>query len=610
MATRYNQPNRTWQIYGNEFSTTSNGNMVFTAKDGSGVMTLVDGAFQVPFGVSAERPVSSSGGMIRYNTTDDIIEYYNAGLGIWLPISQQPPSITTVSPNYAQNTVTDNSFVITGDNFDTNPVVSFISDTGGLTYLAKSQNRVSANTIIAVMNDTTRDLSNNYPYSLKVTNSSGLTATLDDAIFFNEVPSWVTVQSPSIYATVLPTDTLAGQLDLSASDPDNHVPLTFSSSDLSTNTGLSISSSGVIDGSLATLSPASYNFSAQVQDTVGGTLPGNFTFRVGSFIDATGGDVIGTFTDGGSGVTYKYHLFKTTGSSNFVVSSLSNLGSSYNDVEYLIVGAGGGGLGSPDCCVGGGAGGAGGVLSGTFSSLAATTYATSVGAGVLGANGQNTTIFSLIAYGGGRGANYQVGGNGALPGGGGPDGDGTTVGSGGGAAFTGVKPGTSINAGGEGTPGQGNNGGAEIGNPPDANNYYGGGGGGAGANGFDDYPITGTQGDGGIGITTTIITDTIATTHSVGEVDSGNVYFGGGGGSSVRTNSFGTAGLIAGRNGALGGGGNGKDNDNQPPVRFNGIANTGGGGGGGRGGSARTGSGPDSSIGGSGVIILRYRVSL
>ena len=47
-----------------------------------------NGAMVLPYGVSSERPVPSEPGMLRYNTTDTVLEYYNGTS--WLPVSSQP----------------------------------------------------------------------------------------------------------------------------------------------------------------------------------------------------------------------------------------------------------------------------------------------------------------------------------------------------------------------------------------------------------------------------------------------------------------------------------------------------------------------------------------
>ena len=174
------------------------------------------------------------------------------------------------------------------------------------------------------------------------------------------------------------------------------------------------------------------------------------------------------------------------------------------NVEYLVVGGGGGGSG--------------------YSQAASAYYQ--------GNDGSDSVFDTITAGGGGAGGHGNAGtGNPGRP----------TNGSGGGTAG-----GPTVRAGGAGD-GTGNAGGEGVNSP----SYAAGSGGGAGAAGTNAG--TGSaQGssDGGIGVTTTIITAAQATANSVGEVDSGNVYFAGGGASGPYTYHSGT-----GASGGLGGGG-------------------------------------------------------
>jgi len=118
----------------------------------------------------------------------------------------------------------------------------------------------------------------------------------------------------------------------------------------------------------------------------------------------------------------------------------------------------------------------------------------------------------------------------------------------------------------------------------------GGGGGASGANGVGWS--SGSQG--GNGETTTIIDTTTATSDSVGEVNSGSIYFGGGGGGGSR--NYGDV-----SRGGLGGGGDGEQLDGSS-TQQDGAANTGG-------GCGAVGSSTTTTTGGSGCIILRMLTS-
>jgi hypothetical protein len=265
--------------------------------------------------------------------------------------------------------------------------------------------------------------------------------------------------------------------------------------------------------------------------------------------------------------------------------------------RYLVVG--GGGSGGSDM---GGGGGAGGYLAGLFD-LSVGTYTVTVGAGGSGNNagvgarrgwegasssfvGPNT---NLVAFGGGGGAsNHDRADN---PGGG--TNLGLQVGSGGGAsggggAASGGSYGYGGSRWGNGTTGQGNNGGIGVGQ------WYPAGGGGAGGPG-NSNPATG-----GVGIQNDIL--------------GVNYFWAGGGGGSGYSNVGGNGGPGGGGAGAIGttfGGsglnpgsnGNGGATNAQSNVPgSNAGANTGGGGGGGSHYNLTNAGGN----GGSGIVVIRY----
>lgn len=254
------------------------------------------------------------------------------------------------------------------------------------------------------------------------------------------------------------------------------------------------------------------------------------------------------------------------------------------DITWLsVAGGGGGGTGNASSSVGnGGGGGAGGLLTGTLSNQAKGTVITvTVGAGGAGGvqsssvptNGSNSTVTGTTdTVGGGRGGSYNF------------SADAATGGSGGGAGYP--------TSGATGTAGQGNGGGGHAGGS--ASPAYGSGGGG-GAGGAGAGGTSSAGGNGGVGATTTIISSSNATSQSVGEVDSGNVYFAGGGGGGSDASE--TRGL-----GGLGGGGNASNADNTTSEA--GAANTGGGGGGG-GHPSGSGNTYNGGNGGSGCVILK-----
>jgi hypothetical protein len=180
----------------------------------------------------------------------------------------------------------------------------------------------------------------------------------------------------------------------------------------------------------------------------------------------------------------------------------------------------------------------------------------------------NASFISLFAAGGGGGGSYNETPETTPAAGSVIDGN-YSSGGGGGGGNGGISGG---NSGGTGNGVSGNGGGG--------NNYSrGGGGGGAETNGLN--ASSSSAGNGGSGLSNSII-GTVST-------------YGGGGGGGGSFNSS-----VADCGSGVDGGGNGADNYTYPVA---GTANSGGGGGGGASGERRNGA-----AGGSGIVIIRYRV--
>jgi hypothetical protein len=304
-------------------------------------------------------------------------------------------------------------------------------------------------------------------------------------------------------------------------------------------------------------------------------------------ISATGG----TVTEVGG---YRIHTFTSDGTFTVI---------SGGDVDYLVVAGGGGGGGSAGSGASGAGGGAGGMLA-SSTTISASTFAITVGAGgggaggnvdTQGTNGSNSSFSTFIATGGGGGGARSSTTTVA---------NGRTGGSGGGEG----SQGSSVSNYGSGISGQGNRGGLN-GMPSDgntSNENASGGGGGAGAVGGDGLDSalggSGSSGNGGIGLQSSI---SGTSTYYAG---------GGGGGQAGRNSPYNNLGYAANNSvpethgaGGLGGGGGGGHNDvatlggadGTLLAGEDGTPNTGGGGGG-------AGSFGASGAGGSGIVIIRY----
>jgi hypothetical protein len=286
------------------------------------------------------------------------------------------------------------------------------------------------------------------------------------------------------------------------------------------------------------------------------------------YTPATGGTIT---TDG----VYNIHAFTSVGTTTFTVPGV-------RVCDILIVAGGGGGGGSAGGGASGAGGGAGGLILDLDRVITSGSYSIVVGGGgtaggrssdTPGGNGESSSAFSLIANGGGGGG-CRAASNDA-------NANGRNGGSGGGEGSQGVT--TSY---GSGTSGQGNNGGLDGFSGTTSNNNASGGGGGAGGVGGDGLDDN-YSGNGGIGLD-------MSSYFTTAFGDAG--WFAGGGGG-------GTPGSISNQQGTGGQGGGGDGGNNESNDRAGaGVANTGGGGGG-------AGGNEHPNVGGSGIVLIRYRIS-
>ena len=321
------------------------------------------------------------------------------------------------------------------------------------------------------------------------------------------------------------------------------------------------------------------------------------------YIEATGGTITCSGND-------RIHTF--TGPGTFTVTKIATVCAPVNNlVSYMVVAGGAGGGGTGPSHVGGG-GGAGGIREtkspatpytaspldgyptpGNRITVTAQGYAVVVGGGGIkgteptaGGNGNPSSIFGITSSGGGGGGSIGTPGSPAQR-------NGQAGGSGGGGSSQTAGPGGAGNTPSV-TPAQGTAGAQGVDSPPD---LRGGGGGGAtvaGCNGANPGPSPAfVQGTGGAGATSCI---------SGSPVTRGG---GGGSGASYLTPNPG----LPGAGGAGGGGAGGSAPGVASRLGNAGTDNTGGGGGGAAGGAPPLGEGGArcGGLGGSGVVIIRYR---
>lgn len=414
------------------------------------------------------------------------------------------------------------------------PLIDYFSGNGSATVFTLSRPVASASGIIVIVNNVPQN-----PYDAYGVSGNTLTFTSAPSTGTNNI--WVEYTS-LVTTLIAPSPSTVGISQLSATGTANGS--TFLSGN---NTWQTIT--------IPTVTPAS------VSDA-NNTATGYFSVPIGTTAQRPASPADGA-------MRYNTNISVLESYAN---GSWQALTSSSYSATYLIVGGGGSG----GQYVAGG-GGAGGVLTGTVTLDASTTYTVSIGAGAAlnttygaaGTNGSNSSFYAstlspITTLGGGGG-----GSNG---------GQATSGASGGGGADPDTYP-----TAGSGTSGQGYAGGNGCASGNNDNYQSGGGGGGAGQTGFVGVN-NGNGGQGGNGAVSTIT--------------GSSVYYAGGGGGGTGTLSAGTGGA-----GGLGGGGAGAKTASSNAT--SGTVNTGGGGGGSP--TVNPSGGTNyGGAGGSGVIILSY----
>ena len=402
------------------------------------------------------------------------------------------------------------------------------------------------------------------------------------------------IDAAKLTTGTLPMARLSGTLPALNGSALTNLPaeITKSSSNPATNTnpsgGVGTVFLNTTSGEMFVCTTATSN--ANVWTNIG---DGTGTIEPYTMPSATGGTT-GTYTD--NSVSYKFHKFTSTGTTNFAISSLGTAPS----IDILVIAGGGGGGAGLNNASNGGGGGAGGLRWFTAQTPTASTYVATVGAGgsaatnTVGGMGTNSSFI---------GTNISITGSGGA---GGKRGSDTPVagGSGAGASRIGTDSGTVVSGGagntGSYTPPEGFAGGT-------CNHQSGaGGGGGSGGAGGNEVGNNG-GGFGGPGednfLNQSSTAFTVASTKllldavSLGEVSGSSRHIAAGGGGGWSDGSPGN------NAGGIGGGGNGGLNQGTVAPTAS-LVNTGSGGGGGYHANSISGS-----AGSSGVVIVRYRAS-
>ena len=208
---------------------------------------------KVASGTTAQR--GSTTGQLRFNSTTNLAEYYD---GTAFKSIDSPPAINSIDDGDVDSAGGGNqTIVITGSNFSTGATVTLVANSGSdITPSTVTRNSATQITIVHAKSGF---VNANEPYDVKVTNTSGLSATLADVITVDNEPSWQTSAGALSGSPFNDGSTI--NVTLSATDPDGDT-VTYALQSGTLPTGISLNSStGVLSGTLPDESSnVTYNF--------------------------------------------------------------------------------------------------------------------------------------------------------------------------------------------------------------------------------------------------------------------------------------------------------------------------------------------------------------
>ena len=220
-------------------------------------------AVTMPADTTANRPTATSA-MMRYNTTTNLMEYYNGSLWISLDAT---PGYTSISPSYFA--ASGETITITGTNFQSGVGV-ILTGTDGTNFTPTSVTRVSATSITFVT--TAAMLSNaKDPFSITITNSSGLATTATQVLNITTNPTFTTASGTlgTLYDSQRATAYNSYLSTAAATCTESDVTLAYTITSGALPTGMSINSStAAFSGTVtAVASDTTFNFTVTATGT-------------------------------------------------------------------------------------------------------------------------------------------------------------------------------------------------------------------------------------------------------------------------------------------------------------------------------------------------------
>lgn len=223
-------------------------------------------------------------GQVVFNTTLNRLQQNTGNQFVTI---DAPPQISNISPT-SFNGAAGSQITVNGSNFSVGANVDFISDSGR-TIASSSVTRNSENQLVATTAQALTVIGE--PYDIKVTNASGLSSILSDALDAGRAPYFVTA-SGNIGSTF---DSYASDsFTITAADSDNQ-SLNLSIDSASVPAGMNITLSSANDSAQVTIagSPDSVtasttsNFVVTATDNAGNTRHRTFNIITNPVLDGT-----------------------------------------------------------------------------------------------------------------------------------------------------------------------------------------------------------------------------------------------------------------------------------------------------------------------------------
>ena len=228
-----------------------------------------DGYVLMPSGTTAERPVSPTPGMLRFNTDKGVLEQYISD-SVWASIAPSA-AITSVTLPGSQTAVsTGDTVTVNGVGFDSGALVSFVLN--GEETAATSTTRLNSTQLTAVVPSLPEG-----NYTVRVTNGTGVTA---DIAASADVDGVAVFNSPSGSLGSLLDNEGVANFDVGAVEDGSNVNVSITSGSLPT--GLSINSTGNITGTPSTgvFADTAYNFTVTAVDSENQSTSRNYSITV------------------------------------------------------------------------------------------------------------------------------------------------------------------------------------------------------------------------------------------------------------------------------------------------------------------------------------------